>query len=269
MPDLRRIAEEAARAGGAVLAGHTGNITGLRTKSSAADVVTAADIASGVAVVRTIADALPGARFVVEEPEVYELAGVTQGELHDDDVWVVDPLDGTTSFVHSYPCYSVSVACLRSGFPVAGAVFNVPAGEMVSAGAGAGASLDGRPLVCTGASRMAEALIATGFPYDRGEPFDRQLRIFERVVRPSHDVRRDGSAAIDLANVAIGRVDGFWETGLKAWDMAAGVLIVQEAGGRVTGIKGSPWSADSSSVVAANPALHEILLAIIVDADTA
>jgi myo-inositol-1(or 4)-monophosphatase len=269
MPDLLRIAEEAARAGGSALAGHAGNITGLRTKSSAADVVTAADIASGVAVVRSIADALPGARFVVEEPEVYELAGVTQGDLHDDDVWVVDPLDGTTSFVHGYPCYSVSVACLRSGRPVAGAVLNVPAGEMVSAAAGAGAWLDGESLVCEGASRMAEALIATGFPYDRGRPLDRQLRIFERVMRPSHDVRRDGSAAIDLANVAIGRVDGFWETGLKAWDMAAGVLIVEEAGGLVTDLEGSPWSADTSSMVAANPTLHEILLGIIMDADTA
>jgi myo-inositol-1(or 4)-monophosphatase len=269
MPDLRRIAEEATRAGGAALAAHAGHITGLRTKSSAADVVTAADIASGVAVARSIVDNLPDARFVVEEPEVYDLAGVPRGDLHDDEVWVVDPLDGTTSFVHGYPCYSVSVACLRSGLPVAGAVLNVPAGEMASAAAGAGASLDGRPLTCTGASRMSEALIATGFPYDRGEPLDRQLRIFERVMRPSHDVRRDGSAAIDLANVAIGRVDGFWETGLKPWDMAAGVLIVAEAGGRVTDLKGSPWSVETSCVVAANPALHGILLSLIMDADTA
>lgn len=268
MHHLRRIAEESARAGGEALVAHAGNITGLRTKSSAADVVTAADIASGVAVARSIAGALPGARFVVEEPEVYDLAGVTQGHLRDDEVWVVDPLDGTTSFVHSYPCYSVSVACLHRGVPVAGAVFNVPADEMVSAAAGAGARLNDKPLVCEGASRMAEALIATGFPYDRGKPLDRQLRIFERVLRPSHDVRRDGSAAIDLANVAIGRVDGFWETGLKPWDMAAGVLIVREAGGRVTDLKGSPWSVDSDCVVAANPTLHGILLSLIMEADT-
>jgi len=269
MPDLRRIAEEGARAGGAVLAAHKGKITGLRTKSSAVDLVTETDIASGVAVVRSIVDALPGSRFVVEEPEVYELAGVTQGDLHDDDVWVIDPLDGTTSFVHGYPCYSVSVACLRSGVPVAGAVFNVPAGEMVSAAARSGAWLGGKRLLCHGASRISEALIATGFPYDRGEPLDRQLRIFERVLRPSHDVRRDGSAAIDLSNVAVGRVDGFWESGLKPWDMAAGVLVVAEAGGRVSDLEGSPWSVESSSVVAANPTLHEILLGLIMDADTA
>ncbi len=260
MTDLRQTAETAARAGGVVLRQHASHITGLRTKSGAADMVSAADIASGVAVVSAIAEAMPHARFVVEEPEVYELAGATRGALSDDEVWVIDPLDGTTSFVHTYPCWSVSVALLRGGVPAAGAVYNVPADEMVSAAAGAGATLNGTPLACSGSPTIEGALLGTGFPYDRGAPFDRQLRLLERLVRPAHDVRRDGSAAVDLCNVATGRTDGFWETALQPWDMAAGVLIVEEAGGRVTGFDGLPWSIATRDLVAANPRLHAALL---------
>lgn len=267
MPDLRQTAEDAARAGGSVLRDHAGRITGLRTKSGSTDMVSAADIASGVAVVSAIAQQLPEARFVVEEPEVYALAGVTAGTLGDDEVWVIDPLDGTTSFVHGYPCWSVSVACLRQGRPVAAAVYNVPADEMVSAALGTGAWLDGTPLTCHGAETLESALLCTGFPYDRGEPFTRQLRLLEALVRPAHDVRRDGSAAVDLCHVAIGRVDGFWETALQPWDMAAGVLIVEEAGGLVTDFSGNPWTIATRDVVAANLALHAELLRAIRKAD--
>ena len=267
MTDLRQIAEEAARAGGSVLREHTGRITGLRTKSGSADMVSSADVASGVAVVSAIAERLPGARFVVEEPEVYALAGVSPGTLGDDEVWVIDPLDGTTSFVHGYPCWSVSVAHLLHGRPVAAAVYNVPAEQMASAALGEGASLNGALLTCHGADALERALLCTGFPYDRGEPFTRQLRLLEAVVRPAHDVRRDGSAAVDLCHVAIGRVDGFWETALQPWDMAAGVLIVEEAGGIVTDLGGNPWTVATRDVVAANLALHAVLLEALRKAD--
>ena len=269
MSDLRAIAEAAARAGGEVLREHQGHVTELRTKTGTADMVSAADIASGVAVARAIAEHLPGAHFVVEEPEVYALAGVTRGALAGAEVWVVDPLDGTTSFVHTYPCWSVSVACLRDGRPVAGAVYNVPADEMASASLGAGASLGGRPLACAGAATLEGALLGTGFPYDRGAPLDRQLRLFERLLRPAHDVRRDGSAAVDLVNVAAGRTDGFWETALKPWDMAAGVLIVTEAGGIATDFAGRPWTADTCDIVAANPVLHAAMLLVIAEVERA
>lgn len=260
MPDLRQIAETAARVGGAVLREHAGHITELRTKTGAPDMVSAADVASGVAITSSIAQLVPSARFIVEEPEVYDLAAVRRGELEDGEIWVIDPLDGTTSFVHAYPCWSVSVACLQGGRPVAGAVYHVPADEMVSAAAGAGATLDGVPLMCAGSPTLEGALLGTGFPYDRGAPLDRQLRLLERLLRPAHDVRRDGSAAIDLANVAIGRIDGFWETALQPWDMAAGVLIVEEAGGTVTDFEGVGWTVSTRDVVAANPALHAVLL---------
>lgn len=264
---LRSIAERAARAGADVLRAHAGGVTGVRTKSGSADLVSAADVAAGVAIARSIDAAVPGSRFVIEEPEVCELAGVAPGALDDPEVWVIDPLDGTTSFVHGYPCYSVSIALLRDGMPVRGAVYNVPADEMISATTAGGAWRDGERLICGGAPVIAEALLATGFPYDRGAPLDRQLRIFERLLRPAHDVRRDGSAAVDLCHVATGRVDGFWETGLKPWDMAAGALIVAEAGGTVTDFAGEPWGVTTRDVIAANPILHAALLEAIAEAE--
>ena len=268
MDDLLAIAEAAARAGGAVLRAHEGHVTGVRTKSSSADLVSAADLASGVAVVSAIAAHLPHARFVVEEAEVCALAGATVGDLDTDEVWVVDPLDGTTSFVHGYPCYSVSIAYLQHGTPAVGVVYNVPADELASATRGGGAHCNGKRLACAGAAIIPDALLATGFPYDRGAALDRQLRIFERLLRPAHDVRRDGSAAIDLCHVATGRVDGFWETSLRPWDMAAGALIVAESGGVVTDFEGRPWSVDTRHVVAANRLLHPVLLGAIAEADT-
>ncbi len=269
MHEARQVAEEAAREGAAVLLDHLGHITQLRTKSAATDMVSAADIASGVAVVQTIASRIPAARFVVEEPEVYELAGVERGMLDDANVWVIDPLDGTTSFVHNYPCWSVSIACLRLGQPVAAAVYNVPADEMFSAALGSGATLNDTPLTCQGSPTIEGALLATGFPYDRGVPFDRQLRLIERLVRRSHDVRRDGSAAVDLCHVAANRTDGFWETSLQPWDMAAGMLVVEEAGGIVTDFHGQSWTVSTRDVLAANPELHAELLRAINDLEGA
>jgi myo-inositol-1(or 4)-monophosphatase len=261
---MRHIAEEAARAGGAVLRSHIGRFGDVRTKSTSIDLVTEADIASGIAVVRTIAEHHEGARFVVEEPEVYSLAGVTQGSLADDEVWVIDPLDGTTSFVHTYPCWSVSVALLAGGRPVVGAVYNIPADEMTSAAARAGAARDGQPLACSSVSDVSAALLITGFPYDRGAVLDRQLAALTAFLKaPVHAIRRDGSAAVDCCHVAAGRADGFWEFGLRPWDTAAGVVILEEAGARVTGTDGEPWGVESTGIVTANPALHALMLEVI------
>lgn len=264
MPDLRTVAEAAARAGGAALRAHDGAYGQVRTKSTSIDLVTAADLASGVAVVSAIAGCLPDARFVVEEPEVYDLAGVTPGSLTDAEVWVVDPLDGTTSFVHSYPCWSVSVACLRDGQPFAGAVYHVPADEMTSAARGEGATRNGARIACKSTASVNEALLITGFPYDRGALLDRQLEVLRAFLKaPVHAIRRDGSAAVDCCHVAGGRADGFWEFGLKTWDMAAGVVILAEAGARATGIDGKPWSVESTGLIAANPVLHAAMLEVV------
>jgi len=196
MTDLLNAAAEAAIAGGAVLRDRAGELGDIRTKSSASDLVTEVDVAAGVAVVRSLAAAVPGSRFVVEEPEVCGLAGVTAGSLTDDEVWVIDPLDGTTSYVHGFPCYSVSVALLRGGEPVVGAVYNAAMGHLDAAAKGCGATRDGRALAVAGASRIDDALLVTGFPYDRGEMLDRQLSVLARLVRTAQGMRRDGSAAI-------------------------------------------------------------------------
>lgn len=265
MSDLMRYAIEGASAGGAVLRANAGRIADVRTKSSSTDLVTNVDIASGVAVVRAIADRLPSARFVVEEPEVCGLGGVCAGTLEDDEVWVIDPLDGTTSYVHGYPCYSVSVALLREGRPVAAAVYDAARDLMNAAALGEGATRDGTALRCTGRDSIASSLLVTGFPYDRGLPLSRQLAVLVHIMRTVQGLRRDGSAALDCCHVAAGAADGFWEFALKPWDTAGGALIASEAGALVTDMRGRAWTPRTADIVVANPALHPVLLAAIAE----
>jgi myo-inositol-1(or 4)-monophosphatase len=260
MPDPLDIARAAALAGGEVLRARAGHLGTIRTKSTSSDFVTDVDVAAGVAIAREIASAWPRARFVIEEAEVYEAASVDAGALTDPEVWVVDPLDGTTSYMHRYPCYSVSVALVRDGQPVAGAVYNAAAGELAAAASGSGATLDGRRIACTNVSAIDRALLITGFPYDRTVTLDRQLAILTRMLRTVHGIRRDGSAAVDCCHVAAARADGYWELGLKPWDTAAGALIVREAGAVVTDFSGQAWDVTTEDVVIANPRLHPVLL---------
>lgn len=258
------IAQQAALAGGGVLTSRTGDTGAVRSKGSPTDFVTEVDIASGIAVVRSILSDDPHARIVVEEPEVCEELGVTPGSLSDDEVWVVDPLDGTTSFLHGFPCFSVSVALVREGRSVAGAVYNAAADELFSAAKGLGATLGNERIHCAAAASVEEALLVTGFPYDRGLPLERQLAVLAAFLRaPVHGIRRDGSAAVDCCHVASGRADGFWEYALKPWDMAAGAIICEEAGARVTDVQGVAWTSASESICVANVALHEHMRAVI------
>lgn len=256
----------AAIAGGTTIGDRGRDIGTVRVKGTATDMVTDTDIAAGIAIVTEILARDPHARVVIEESEVYDLTGVTQGTLDDAEVWVVDPLDGTTSFVHGYPCYSVSVALLHDGEPVAGAVLNVPAGELFSAGLGLGAFRGSMPIHTGAVERLDGALLITGFPYDRGEPLERQLAVLGRFLRaPVHGIRRDGSAAIDCCHVACGRADGFWEYGLQPWDTAAGAIILRESGAAVTGIDGERWTPASKGIITANPALHVAMTDVVLD----
>jgi myo-inositol-1(or 4)-monophosphatase len=261
------LAERAARRAGALLAGRAGHPGRTDTKSSFVDMVTEMDIAAGVEVIAELMAADRDATFVCEEPEVYDLTGAPRGSLGDDAVWVIDPIDGTTSFIHGFPAFSVSVARLEKGVPVAGVVFNVPANELFAASVGEGATRDGRPIIVSEADTIARALIVTGFPYDRGATLDRQMAVFAAIIREVHGIRRDGSAAVDCCHVAAGRADAFWEYGLKPWDTNAGILIAMEAGAVVTGIDGSPWQPATADLVVAGPALHPVLLAAIRAAD--
>ena len=264
MQSILSLARTAALAGGAVVNARVDDIGAVRVKGDPTDVVTDTDIEAGTAIARTIANSLPDARFVIEETEVYDLADATQGTLNDSEVWVIDPLDGTTSFVHGFPCYSISIALLREGQPAVGVVHNIPAKETFSATKGSGAFLNDRMISCSSRTRVEEALLMTGFPYDRTATLDRQLDVLARFLRvPVHGIRRDGSAAVDCCRAASGQADGFWEFGLHAWDTSAGVLVLREAGARVSDITGEPWTVDATGIVAANPELHARMLEVI------
>lgn len=234
------------------------------SKTSDVDLVTPADIASGVAIVSSLYRAYPSIPVVIEEVEVFGQVDAVPGDLCSGDCWVIDPLDGTTSFVHGYPGYSISVALVRDGVPILGVVHNVPANETCSAARGLGASLDDDPIRVADSQAISESLMMTGFPYDRGCTLERQLAVFAAFMRDIHGMRRDGSAALDLCHVAAGRADGYWEFGLSPWDTAAGLVILEEAGGVVTDVYGEPWRpANNRGIVAANPILHPLMLDVV------
>jgi len=257
-------ARAAATAGARILCDRRDTMGPVRAKRWTNDLVTEADIAAGVAVVEEILRRDRNASIVIEEDEVYELTGISPGDLHGESVWIIDPLDGTTSFVHGYPCYSVSVAYAERGVVQAGAVHNASMGELFSAGRGFGAFKDDEPVSTASATDLHDALLITGFPYDRGAPLDRQLAVFAAFLRAYvHGMRRDGSAANDCCHVAAGRADGYWEYYLKPWDMAAGSLICTEAGAVATDVSGNPWTVDSESICVANPSLHAAMLQVI------
>ena len=184
-------------------------------------------------------------------------------------VWIIDPLDGTVNFVHGIPQVAVSVALWDRGRPLVGVVIDVARNEEFKAAIGEGATVDGKPLNVSGAAAMEDSLLVTGFPYDRRQHAEAYLRVVEEVMLRSRGTRRMGAAALDLAWVACGRFDGYWEhggkQGIKPWDLAAGVLLVTEAGGTVTDHLGQPNQLQAAAVVATNGKIHEDLRAIVED----
>jgi myo-inositol-1(or 4)-monophosphatase len=228
------------------------------TAKSRRDFVTEVDRTAERLITEVLLAAEPGSRIVGEElsPEV------VSGGL----VWVVDPLDGTTNFLHDFPCYAVSIAAAVDGVLEAGVVVDVPRDRTYSAARGRGAWEDGRRLAV---SRIADpdfALIGTGFPFRDNSGIEQYQRQFARISGATSGIRRPGAAALDLADVAAGRYDGFWEQRLSAWDLAAGVLLVREAGGVATDLSGRHVGVEHTGVVAGNPVIHAWLLAQIRDA---
>ena len=180
-------------------------------------------------------------------------------------VFVADPLDGTTNFLHGLPWYAVSVAALVDGEIVAGAVLNAATGELFTATAGGGAQRSGQPIAVSTIDDPIRALIGTGFPFKDGSPVDEYLRMLPRIMGETSGIRRPGAAALDLADVACGRYEAFWEMMLAPWDIAAGILLVREAGGVITDFSGAPCPVAETSVVAGNPAMHAWLLKAIAE----
>lgn len=248
--DLLALAEDAARAAARLLVDRRpeGDLEVTATKSSATDIVTEMDKASEALLVEHIRAVRPDDGFLGEEgSDVAGSSGVT---------WVLDPIDGTVNYLYAIPGYAVSVAARVGDDVVAGVVVNPVSGELWSARRGHGARLDGRPIEVNSAPELAMALVATGFGYDPRRRA-RQADILRTVIPQIRDIRRAGAASLDLCAVACGRVDGYYEQGLKPWDLAAGGLIAREAGARVEGLGGRPAGEDL--VVAAPPGLFERL----------
>src|SRR5690606_36027733 len=176
--------------------------------------------------------------------------------------WVFDPLDGTTNYAHGLPIFCSSLALEIDGVASVGAVFDPNRQELFTAERGVGAWLNGEPLSVTTTRSLIESLLVTGFPYTVQQAPQRFLDVFGAFLTRARAVRRLGSAAIDLCYVAAGRMDGFWEESLQPWDTLAGALIVEEAGGRVTGIDGAPWAAGNGHILASNGRIHDEMLQI-------
>ena len=174
--------------------------------------------------------------------------------------FVVDPLDGTTNFLHGYPEYAVSIAAVRGGVPLAGAVLNVATGELFTATAGGGTRRSGERVRVSSIDTPTRALIGTGFPFKHLEEVEPYLAQMGRVMRSTAGIRRAGAAALDLADVACGRFEAFWELSLSPWDIAAGILLVREAGGLVTDLDGREAAITAGPIVAGNPPMHAWLL---------
>ncbi|HLE56382.1 MAG TPA: inositol monophosphatase family protein [Rhodothermia bacterium] len=253
--DLLDIAVFAAASAARVIEDATGGRASLVwEEKGSADFVTDVDKSAESAIVDVISTRCPDARIVGEELSPRE--SLTSGGTS----FVVDPLDGTTNFLHGYPEYSVSIGVIDGSDLVAGVVRNLIRDEIFTAVRGGGAYLNGRRIAVSHESAPARALIGTGFPFKRHDLLEQYARQFIHVSRETAGVRRAGSAALDLSNLACGRFDGFWELVLAPWDIAAGVLIVREAGGIVTDLDGATKSISHGSVVAGNPELHPWLL---------
>ncbi len=254
MDAIEKTALRAARAAGAV---HVARLrkTTFKGKTSFLDLVTEADHEAEAAAIGILSRAFPDHAILSEEG-----GGVERRSAHR---WIIDPLDGTTNFAHAYPHCCVSIGYEYRGRVELGVIFDALRGELFMARRGGGATLNRRPIAVSRAATLDTALLATGFPYDRSSRRRFYLTFWEAMMTRVHGVRRTGSAALDLAWVACGRMDGFWEFGLKPWDVAAGSLIVQEAGGKVTNMDGTRLGLTGGRILATNGRLHKELTEVI------
>jgi len=252
MHALLNVAVMAARQAGNVLVRRMNNLDKLKVEEkSRNDYVTDADRAAERAVIETIRKHYPEHAILAEE----------SGQDGDGDIcWIIDPLDGTTNYLHGFPVFSVSIGVRVNGRIEHAVVYDPVRQELFTASRGDGAQLDGRRIRVSRQTQLEHALIGTGFPYKLiDQEMTPYLRMLENVLRNTAGVRRPGSAALDLCYVAAGRLDGFWETGLKSWDLAAGSLIIREAGGIVSGLDGSEDFLESGHVLAGSPKIYAAL----------
>ncbi len=244
------VAVEVARSAGTLLLERSRTIQHIRHKG-AIDIVTDVDEASERLIRERILAAFPSHTILGEEGG--SVAGASSRYR-----WIVDPLDGTTNYAHGFPFFSVSIGFEADGEMEVGAVYDPVRDELFLARRGQGATLNGESMQVTLEDSLASALLATGFPYDRSL-FHRALDSFEALSLKSMAVRRAGSAALDLCYVACGRLDGYWELRVMPWDVAAGSLLVAEAGGRVTALDGSPFRVEQGEILSSNARIHDAM----------
>jgi len=255
MHPMLNIAVKAARRAGNLIHRSTDKIDHLTvTKKSHADFVSEVDRAAENVIIETLLNAYPDHAILAEESG-------SQGES--EYLWIIDPLDGTTNFLHGFPQYAVSIALQHNGIITQAAVYDPTKNDLFTATRGRGTFLNDKRLRVTKRVQLADSLIGTGFPYTRFEHIDAYMAILKELMQKTSGLRRPGSAALDLAWMAAGRYDGFFETGLKPWDIAAGCLLITEAGGMVSDLCGNETYLDSGHICAGNPEIHPKLLQLI------
>jgi myo-inositol-1(or 4)-monophosphatase len=250
------IAIQAAKRAGAIHLKYFDTDLEIKTKSAHFDLVTNADVESEDAIVSFIKERFPDHNVIAEEKKY-----ATSGSPY---MWIIDPLDGTSNFSHRIPIFAVSIALAFHGTVILGIVYDTMKNELFQAEKGKGAFKNGTPIRVSRTGRIEEAMLITGFYYDRNEKMLRALNdVKEFLMRGIVGIRRFGAAALDLASVACGRADGFWEFTLNPWDFAAGKLIVEEAGGMVTDNKGDSIGIEPSYIVSSNGILHNVMLDVL------
>jgi len=252
--DAKRVGIEAIYSGARVLRNHFGRIAQINQKG-AFDLVTEADTESEKQIMETILKAFPDHAVLAEE------SGVNKGSAEYQ--WLIDPLDGTTNYVHQLPFFTIAIALAVHDKIELGLVLNPMDGELYSAIAGNGAALNGKPINVSSTASVSDSLLVTGFPYDFNETVEPAMKRFSVCQQASQGVRRLGSAALDMCYLACGRFDGFWEQNLKPWDKAAGAIIAAEAGAVITDFSNQPFSINQKEILVTNGRIHEELLSLL------
>ncbi len=255
---MLNVAIKAARAAGAIINRAALDVEAVRiSQKQVNDFVTEVDHASEAAIIETLLTAYPRHGIHAEE------SGRTHGDPHSDHVWIIDPLDGTTNFIHGFPVYCVSIALSVKGRIEQAVIYDPSRNDLFTATRGRGAYLNDRRIRVSKRVNLGECLISTGFPFRKGDDFPAYLKMMGDVMQRTAGLRRPGAAALDLAYVAAGFTDGFFETGLKPWDVAAGSLLVTEAGGLIGNFTGEPEYLDVQECLAGNPRVYAQLVGIL------
>lgn len=246
------IATEAALAAGAVVQSYYGALDGIIEKGRPGDLVTQADKASEAVILEALRRHLPQHGILAEESG-------NVGNAQSKYLWAIDPLDGTTNFAHQYPSFAVSIGLMIADVPQVGVIFDPFHHELFRAARGLGATRNRFPIQVSQTQELSKSLLVSGFAYDRRETSDNNYAEFCHLTHLTQGVRRSGSAALDLAYVACGRLDGYWERGLSPWDITAGIVLLEEAGGQVSAYDASSFSMASGRILATNGHLHKAL----------